>query len=193
MSSDKFEIAYYPEVCEKLGKYLDDCFDGLHKFSDSQNKQLDMMIAEIHNKLGLPRSAVFYPPLKTDIAFGIEFPGGVVSPLLFEVKRGNNLTLMDYSQLVGYLQVAKHIKVGILMLVNLGRDASQLSSDFKHLIDIQQLTFDWSVTSSTTGEMNNFRTGICVYTPGNGIDWIDSGHNNGISSWETLRECLTPP
>ena len=78
------------------------------------------------------------------------------------------------------------------MLVNEGADASQLSSDFKHLIDIQQLSFNWNMTDSVTGEVNFFRTGICVYTPGNGIDWINSTESNGISSWETLIECLNP-
>ena len=192
MSDDKYEIAYYPEICTKMGKYLDDVFRGLNNFADSQNKQLNLMIAEIHSKLGVSRSDLFYPPLKTDIAFGIEFPNDQLSPFLIEVKRGKTLSLIDYSQLIGYLQVARHIRVGLLMLVNEGSRASQLSNDFKELIDIQQLVFDWSMTSHTTGEINSFRTGICVYTPGNGIDWIDSRHSNGISDWETLRSCLMP-
>ncbi len=52
MSDDKFEIKYYPEICEKMGKYLADCFDGVNRFADSQNKQLNLMINEIHEKLG---------------------------------------------------------------------------------------------------------------------------------------------
>lgn len=192
VSEDKNEIAYYPEICVKMGKYLDDAFAGSKKFSSSQNKLLNLMIGEIHKNLGVNNSSIFYPPLKTDIAFGIKFPGGHISPMLLEVKRGRILSLIDYSQLIGYMQVAKHINVGLLMLVNEGTDASQLSSDFKYLIDIQQLNFNWSMTDSMTGEINVFRTGICVYTPGNGIDWIDSKRSNGISDWQTLIECLTP-
>lgn len=192
MSEDKNEIAYYPEIRTKMGRYLDDAFEGSKRFSSSQNKILNLMISEIHQNLEIKNSGIFYPPLKTDIAFGIEFAGGQISPMLLEVKRGRTLSLIDYSQLIGYLQVAKHIKVGLLMLVNEGTDASQLSGDFKYLIDIQQLNFNWSMTDSMTGEINVFRTGICVYTPGNGIDWIDSKRSNGISDWETLIECLTP-
>jgi hypothetical protein len=192
VSDDKNEIAYYPEICMKMGRYLDDALGGLNRFGSSQNKLLNLMITEIHKNLGVDNPSIFYPPLKTDIAFGVEFPNGYISPMLLEVKRGRTLSLIDYSQLIGYLQVAKHIKVGLLMLVNEGADASQLSSDFKYLIDIQQLNFDWSMTDSVTGEVNVFRTGICVYTPGNGIDWINSKGGNGISSWETLIECLKP-
>lgn len=192
MSDDKFEIKYYPEICEKMGKYLNDCFSDSNKFADSQNKQLNIMIKEIHEKLGIPKMEIFYPPLKTDIAFGIQFPENILSPLLMEVKRGKSLSLIDYSQLVGYMQVARHIKVGILMLVNEGSNASQLSGDFKSLIDIQQLIFEWTMISTISGETNYFRTGICVYTPGNGIDWIDSKHCGGISDWETLKYSLTP-
>ncbi len=192
MSDDKNEIAYYPEICSKMGRYLDDALEGLNRFTSSQNKLLNLMIAEIHKNLGVSNSGIFYPPLKTDITFGVEFPNGYISPMLLEVKRGRTLSLIDYSQLIGYLQVAKHIKVGLLMLVNEGADASQLSSDFKRLIDIQQLNFDWSMTDKVTGEINVFRTGICVYTPGNGIDWINSKSSNGISDWKTLIECLAP-
>lgn len=191
MSDDKYEIAYYPEICTKFGKYLNDVFEGLNKYAYSQNKQLNLMIEEIHTELEIKKSDLFYPPLKTDIAFGVEFPNDQLSPFLIEVKRGKTLSLIDYSQLIGYLQVARHIRVGILMLVNEGSRASQLSNDFKDLIDIQQLTFDWTMTSNTTGEISSFRTGICVYTPGNGIDWIDSRHSNGISDWVTLRSILT--
>jgi hypothetical protein len=78
VSSNKNEIAFYPEICEKLSKYLNDCFEGSHKFGDSQNKQLNLMINEIHQKLGVPPTDLFYPPLKTDIAFGVEFSNNVV-------------------------------------------------------------------------------------------------------------------
>ena len=192
MSDDQYEIKYYPEICKLMRKYLTDALGYEYELACSMNKSLSSMRNEIHTQLGVPVGETYFPSLKTDIAFGIKSPQGNVALLLIEVKRGKTLGLMNFSQLVGYLQVAKHIKVGVLLLVNEGAvKGSPLSSDFSSIIDIEQLPADWQVMNRRSGNIHDFKTGICMYTVGNGIDWVDSDNCLGISSWEALKGCLT--
>jgi hypothetical protein len=191
MSGNKNEIAYYPEICLKMEKHLKDIFGTDYGIAYSINKSLSEMVNEIYSILGVARGQTYYPSLKTDVVFGIKLPSGDVSLILFEIKRGKTLGLMNFSQLVGYLQVAKHIKVGVLLLVNEGTvSASPLSSDFSSIIDVGQLPTDWQVWILQTGESLKFRAGICMYTPSGSVDWMDSSGCNGISSWESLKESI---
>lgn len=59
--------------------------------------------------------------------------------------------------------------------------------------DLNSLSLPFSGVLLSNNEQNTsrFRTGICVYTPGNGIDWVDTKKVNGISSWEDLRSVIT--
>lgn len=192
MSDEQFEIKYYPEICIVISKYLMDVLGDGYELAYSMNKSLSTMMSEIHTQLGISCGGTYFPALKTDIAFGIKGPRGDVALLLIEVKRGKTLGLMNFSQLVGYLQVAKHIKVGLLLLVNEGAvKGSPLSSDFRSIIEIEQLPADWQVMNRRSGDIHDFKTGICMYTLTNGIDWVDSDNCLGISSWEALKNYLT--
>jgi len=189
--NDKTEIGYYPEICLKMAVYLKDIFGADHQIAYSQNKSLSEMVNEIHSSLGLDRGDTYYPSLRTDIAFGIRFPSGKLALMLLEVKRGKSLGLMNFSQLIGYMQVAKHIRIGILLLVNEGVKASPLSIDFSSIIDVGQLPADWKVLLTHSDESYDFQAGICLYTPNNGIEWVDSDNCYGISSWDQLKESLS--
>lgn len=191
MSDDKYEIHYYPELCEKLGRYLIDQLGDSYKISFSQNKQLGLMVNEICHDLGVARPDEYFPALKTDIAFGVKKPDESVVFCLIEVKRAKSLALMNFSQLVGYMQVAKHIKIGLLILVNEGNvGRSPLSTDFSSIIDIGQLPSDWRMITKNSGETFDFTTGICMYTVNNGIDWIPTDSCSGISNWSSFVKML---
>lgn len=190
MSTDRKEIEYYPEVCVKFTRYLQDTLGEDYKITYSLNKSLVEMVNEIHRNLELDSPTDYFSSLKTDIAFGVLSPSNQLSLLLLEVKRGKSLSLMNFSQLVGYLQVAKHIRLGILLLVQEGAGASPLSTDFSSIIDVGQLPAEWRVEITKSQESYNFQAGICMYTPGNGIDWVNTTTCNGLSSWDDLKLAL---
>lgn len=191
MSNELKETDYYPEICLKMLKYLEDCMGGGCKFACSIKTSLPEMVNDIYAQLGEDGSDVYYPQLKVDITIGVKFPNAKISLILLEVKLGSTLSLMNFSQLVGYMQVAKHIEVGLLILVNKGVKGSPLSSDFASIINVRQLPADWKVLLNNTKEHYNFKTGICMYTPSNGIDWVDSSICSGISNWGNLKDSLT--
>lgn len=190
MSDERKETDFYPEVCEKLAKYLS-TYLGHEYFAFSMNGNLANLVFQIHEKLGVPLSQTYFPELKVDILFGIKLGETKISFCLVEVKKGSSLTLIHFSQLVGYMQVAKHVKVGLLLLVNDGSGTSPLSSDFSTIIDTGNLPADWKTVLRRTGESFSFKAGICTYLVNNGIEWISSESCYGISDWKTLIKSLT--
>ena len=109
------EVDFYPEICQKFANLIS------YLSSDSEihfsyNKFLPQMIDEIETKFNQKSfSSVYIPKLKLDILFGIKTKNSdKITYLLFEVKYLKQLGLAEYSQLVGYLQVAENIRLGIL-------------------------------------------------------------------------------
>jgi hypothetical protein len=109
-----------------------------------------------------------------------------VKLILIEAKYLNQLSLKDYSQLVGYLQVAKNISLGLLLLIQKGHSSNKLSNDFQEIVSLKKLPMDWILNLKSVEEMFHFKTGIISYIPGNGVDWINTKELNGISSFEEL-------
>lgn len=188
-NEDKREVAYYPEICVKLAKYLKDCMPG-HRIAYSQNKNLSEMVKEIYDEFKIALPDKYYPPLKTDIAFGVCDATGKVALMLIEVKRGTTLSLMNFSQLVGYMQVAKHVKVGLLLLVNEGVGGVHLSADFNSIITLGQLPACWDMNVEKPSGSYAFKAGVCAYIPGGTMQWVDSNQCGGISNWENLCSAL---
>jgi hypothetical protein len=122
-----------------------------------------------------------------DILFGIKFDNDI-SYVLFEVKYLKQLGLAEYSQLTGYLQVAKNIKLGILFLVLKPNSSSSISSDFNEIIRTNNLPMKWKtlISKISCEDEYSYKTGISYYVPNNGIDWIDTKNIGGISSFEEL-------
>jgi hypothetical protein len=108
--------------------------------------------------------------------------------ILIEAKYLNQLSLKDYSQLIGYLQVAKSISLGLLLLIQKGHSSNKLSNDFQEIVSKKKLPMDWVMNLKAIKEEFNFKTGIISYIPNNGIDWINTKELNGISSFEELVE-----
>ena len=110
---------------------------------------------------------------------------------MIEVKGpAKSVGLGDYSQLVGYLQVARLIEVGALLLIEQGAIPSPVSGDLKKLINSGRLLVNWRVSSTVFEEHRNFIAGICSYAPGGFIDWIDLKSMSGISSWRDLANAI---
>lgn len=188
MSNDLREVQYYPDICKKIQKYISDLLGGAHQIAFSINKPLPDMVKEIESELGIKSdfSDDYIPRLQLDILFGIAGNDGKVKLCLVEVKRAKNLNLMNYSQLVGYMQVAKKINTGLLWLVTPEHSANPISNDFNEIISMRKLSASWDMVCRSSAETFSFETGICAYMVVNGIDWVPLDACGGVSSWSAL-------
>jgi hypothetical protein len=189
------EISYYDEFSVKFSSYLKSYLPLGFSVYFSCNKTLDNIIADLEALSGsnLSTNDTYIPKLKVDIVFIIS--GANIKPrlILIEAKYLNQLSLKDYSQLVGYLQVAKTIDFGLLLLIQKGMSVNKLSDDFQEIVRLKKLPMDWIIKLKKSNENYQFKTGIINYTPGNGIDWIETKELNGISSFDELAELLSSP
>lgn len=189
------EISYYDEFSVKFSSYLKSYLPQSFSVHFSCNKSFDNIIADLEALSGLSLSAndTYIPKLKVDIVFLIS--GANIKPrlILIEAKYLNQLSLKDYSQLVGYLHVAKTIDFGLLLLIQKGLSVNNLSGDFQEIVRLKKLPMDWIINLKKSNENYQFKTGIINYTPGNGIDWIDTKELYGISSFDELAELLSSP
>jgi hypothetical protein len=189
------EIDYYPELCIKFSDYLLNYLpvNSIVKFA--YNDYLDILVNSIESEFNTKYlSESYLPKLKLDILFGIQLPGNSkINYILFEIKYLKQLSIAEYSQLVGYLQVAQHINIGILLLVIKPETRSVLSNDFSEIINMKYLPMEWQMIFNKNVKNTGciFNAGICYYTPNNGIEWIDTKQLNGISSFEELSNIIT--
>ena len=164
------EIDFYPEICNKFKKYIISYFPKGTEISYSYNKSLPQLVDEIEKELGHKSSLSekYIPKLKLDILFGVKLADSEnIVFILLEVKDLTQLGLSEYSQLVGYLQVAKDIKLGILFIVLKPKSTSPLSNDFHEIIRTNNLPMEWKVLLDKNKNERDFKTGISYYVPNN--------------------------
>ena len=148
-------------------------------------------VDQICRQLGLPLSGNLFPAILTDVVLGATNGDGKLRLAMIEVKGpAKSVGLVDYSQMVGYLQVARRIEVGALLLIEQGAIPSPVSGDLKKLINSGRLLVNWRVSSTAFEEHRNFNAGICSYVPGGFIDWIDLKSMSGISGWTNLANAI---
>lgn len=186
------EISYYEEFSIKFKQYLQTYLESDYNVYYSCNKTLDYIVSDLERLSGvvIKEEGVYIPKLKVDIVFAICCPNEKVRLLLIEAKYLNQLSLKDYSQLVGYLQVAKTVDLGLLLLIQKGNSNNKLSNDFQEIIRLKKLPMDWFIDMKKINEQYNFKTGIINYVPAGGIDWINTSEINGISSFDELAHLL---
>lgn len=182
------EISFYPEISAKFSKFLSYYLPEGSKVYYSYNKFLPQMIEEIEQYMGEKSelSQNYVPSLKLDILLGVKIPDKAIRFILLEVKYSSQLALADYSQLVGYLQVAKKIDVGILFLVQKQAKANVLSNDFSDIIRMNNLPMKWNMNLGEEDFIYNFSSGICYYIPNSKIEWISTEELSGINSFMSL-------
>lgn len=106
---------------------------------------------------------------------------------MFEVKYAKDLSLSNYSQLLGYLQIAKKIDTGVLFLVNKGgRSTNGFSNDFIEIVQANVLPMNWSVTECNDCTERHFQTAICQWYQGGRLMWTDASLLRGLSSIDEL-------
>ena len=187
------EIDFYPEICTKFKRYLVSYLPVGTKISYSYNKSLPQLIYDIEIELEQKSSLSekYIPKLKLDILFGIKLENSEdIAFVLLEVKHLTQLGLSEYSQLAGYLQVAKDIKLGVLFIVLKPKSTSPLSNDFHEIIRTNNLPMAWKVLLDRTKDERDFKTGISYYVPNNGIEWINTQELNGISRFKELAKLI---
>jgi hypothetical protein len=183
------EIDFYPEICSKFKTYLEHYLPKNTQIAYAYNKTLPQLITDLERQLLPPKSInnQYISDLKLDIAIGLkQFGKNEIDVLLLEVKFANQLTLANFSQLSGYLQVAKFISIGILLLVDKNPNTANLSNDFAEIVTMNELPMNWEMMVKNSNQSFEFKTGIAVYVPNNGIDWVNTKTLNGICSFEDL-------
>lgn len=186
------EISFYEEFSEKFSQYLNTYLGENYNVLYSCNKTLDVIVTELEKLSGtiIKEKGTYIPKLKVDIVFSVISPEKRVRLILIEAKYLNQLSLKDYSQLVGYLQVAKNIDLGLLLLIQKGHSVNKLSNDFREIIRLKKLPMDWFIDLKKINEFYFFRTGIINYQSAGLIDWIDTKDIGGISSFQELAIIL---
>lgn len=72
----------------------------------------------------------------------------------------------------------------------MGFNTANLSNDFSEIIAMNELPMDWKMVVTNANQSFQFKTGIAVYVPNNGIDWVNTKTLNGICSFEDLVKTL---
>lgn len=186
------EVAYYEEFSQKFSQYLNSYLGIEYKVIFSCNNTLDILVKNLELLSGftIKPKDTYIPKLKVDIVFAICESTKVTKLILIEAKYLSQLSLKDYSQLVGYLQVAKTIDIGLLLLIQKGNSVSKLSNEFQEIIRLKKLPMNWLINLIEFNVKHSFKTGIISYLPSNGVDWVDTREIHGISSFEELSKVV---
>lgn len=187
------EVGYYEEFSLLFSKYLADYINSSCKIYFEKDNTLDVLVRKIETKSGIKiLSDDFYvPKLKVDILFFVYLENEKRGRLiLIEAKYLEQLSLINYSQLSGYLQVGKKIEIGLLLLIQKPTSKRGLSNEFNEILRLKKLPMNWTMKINPSNESYSLRTGIIIYDPNWGIDWVDSSELNGISSYEELISLL---
>lgn len=186
------ETDFYPEICARFANYLNSYLPSGTSIFYSYNKAFNLMVEEIQNAAGIELNTIkgYLPKLKLDILFGIKLEKTEeLRFLLLEVKYLPQLSLADFSQLIGYLQVARRIRIGILFLVIKPDSQIPLSNDFDEIIQTHNLPMNWKMIVEKLGNsIYHFKTGISYFIPNNGVEWVDTRLIGGISDFEELTK-----
>jgi hypothetical protein len=182
------EISFYEEFSKKFAQYLKSYLETDYSIFYACNNTLDNLVRNLEDQSGskIKDENIYIPKLKLDIVFAICKKDQKPKLILLEAKYLNQLSLKDYSQLVGYLQVAKTIDIGLLLLIQKETSTNPLSNDFREIVRLKKLPMNWFLDLKQLNELHYFRTGIITFVPNNGIDWIDTKEIHGISSFQEL-------
>lgn len=190
----KKETDFYEEVVERfianIKEYLPSSHSviGLHN-QMTQCSDLNSMMKRLEIMFSIKLEERYFPRLKVDALVATRDSQNQIRLLLIEVKYGNPLKLIDYSQLIGYLQISKFCLGGALVLVA-DEDIETISLDFLKVIELRQVSFSWNVTLPPGQHGFDFQTGIVLCEVGNGTHIMDTRANFGFPDWPTLVELL---
>lgn len=129
------------------------------------------------------------PAILPDIVIAVRSTSGSPLFVLVEVKYSNQLRLMDYSQLAGYLLTAPFIPIGLLLLVSKPGSLALLSPELNQAVVSGHLPSSWAATQPSGEDIGCFRHGIIGFRPGGDLTWF-RGWSGAISSTAEFAEAL---
>ena len=194
MSERLREVDFYHEIAEKCVKKLSAELDDEYQigFVHNQmpgNSELRAMVRTLKDQFGIREDSTYVPSLKVDILIGVWHPRQQLKLMLIEVKYANSLALVDYSQLIGYMQVAQVVPVGLLVIVP-KRGRSEISADFRNYIDMGRLPMLWISPASPMDKLVHLKTGIATYVGGGEFRLENTSASGGLSSWGTVAHSI---
>lgn len=189
------EVGFYPFVGRKLIEGITDrCPRSDCRVVASSGPSLDAILRKIEKEAGRPTpfTGNHVPTVHPDILLGALDPSGFAGFCLVEVKYKDQLTLISYSQLLGYLLTIRLVGVGLLVLVTDDFTPASMSPELTSLLSDGDLPMQAAIQAGNSGTSIPLRTGIATYTPGDGIDFIKSPACGGLSNFGELASVLWP-
>ncbi len=135
---------------------------------------LPRMIEALHRDL--PAGALFpshdLPDIRPDIVVAVCSPEGRVRLAMVEVKYADQLRLLDFSQLAGYLLASGVCSVGLLALVAKPGSRDVISADFRTPLMLGRIPSKWSASLPSGHQVGSFTHGVLAYREGGRLEWL---------------------
>ena len=182
------ETDYYGRICQRLELHLSTAVGAEFRVAAVDNTTsptLKDQVAKVCDRLGVKSLSEHFPQIRTDICFGVLDKSNNVKFGIVEVKGpAKTVGLAEFSQLIGYLQVAQTIEIGLLLLIVDRATPSILTADLSAVINTGRLAARWTVLlGSDENRRLNYETGICSYEIDGSIDFVNTSGIDGFSSW----------
>ena len=187
------ETDYYGRICQKIELHLSTAIGPDFRVAAADNTTFPTLkdqVASICRRLGVKSLSDQFPQIRTDICFGVLDRSNNVKFGIIEVKGpAKTVGLAEFSQLIGYLQVAQTIEIGLLLLIVNQLPPSILTADLSDVINTGRLAAKWTVLlGSDENRRLNYETGICSYEIDGSIDFVNTSGIDGFSSWIGLAK-----
>lgn len=187
------EVDFYQPVVNRFIKHISDELPsgfriiGLHN-QMANCSDLAGMMRTLADLLECKPFNRYFPRIRIDCLIAVVDNAKKVRLMMLEVKYGNPLRLIDFSQLIGYLQISQLCALGSLVLVS-DDNLETTSGDFQKLIDLSEMDLSWTVQGSGGG-LQNYSVCIVRVDVGGGTQFVDTAHTYGLSSWEEVLDHL---
>jgi hypothetical protein len=193
----KKEVDHYDEICKLIIDSVTSALPSEWNCAIVNNQHfpnLRLQVKNLCSQLEIGDVSQSFPIVLPDILLGVCDSESRLRLAMFEVKGpANSMGLTDYSQMMGYLQSAEKINIGVLLLIEARPTEAPTSSDLQRVIDGGWLLADWTCTSNFSGRSNRYRSGISWYSPGGNIEWASLTAVGGVSNWneflDELKNC----
>jgi hypothetical protein len=188
------EIDFYGEVIDRFKSHIEEFLPSNLELVGLHN-QLPLcgdfggMMRVLEKRFSVNLRNHYFPRLKIDALLASKDQENRIRMIMIEVKYGNPLRLIDYSQLIGYLQIAKVCIGGALVLVA-DKKIETISTDFLKVIELRQVDLAWRVSQPHDDHVYEFKAGLALCDIGNGTHLLDTRNNFGIAEWSEFADLL---
>jgi|DEB19_MinimDraft_3_1074340.scaffolds.fasta_scaffold98430_1 hypothetical protein len=188
------EIDFYGEVIDRFTSHIEEFLPSNFELVGLHNQlplcgDFGSMIKVLEKQFSIKIENHYFPRLKIDALLASKDQENRIRMIMIEVKYGNPLRLIDYSQLIGYLQIAKVCIGGALVLVA-DKKMETISTDFLKVIELRQVDLAWRVSHPHDDHGYKFKAGLALCDIGNGTHLLDTKNSFGIAEWSEFADLL---